>query len=206
MGVSTSAGQLAAKFEGLAKDIGNVRLPLEATALHTKKLMESSAASAGALGRTPAGRRKPIGVRYDFKGRGNTLGVGQVIVTYTGPAHLLNNPTRPHVIAAKRLRLGRSRTASGRRRAERLGATLAFGGSTSGFFGALGPAQTTTRSGAVRSGGKRALTIGANLRAYAFHPGTAGKGFFQKARTAAVASAPRVYAKAGLTAPLKRNF
>jgi hypothetical protein len=155
MGVSTSAGQLAAKFEGLARDMANPRVPLNVTALHVKRLFESSAAGAGVLGHRVA--RGKVGVRYDIKGNGPRA---VALVRYTGPAHLVNNPTQAHRIEPRR---------RGRRR-------------------------------------RRGLTIGGNVRAWANHPGTSGKGFFQKARGAAVATAPRVYAKAGLTAPLRRNF
>ena len=203
MGVSSSPRELAAKLDRFGKDMGNVRVPLEATALHVKGLFQASAASAGALGKSPAGKRKVIGARYDFKNRKTVgLAAGSVVITYTGPAHLLNNPTAPHFIGARRL--GSRRRLSGM--SARVGATAAFGGSNRGAFGGLLPAERVTRSGAVRSGGKRALTIGSNLRAYAFHPGTRGKGFFQRAKAAAEATAPRVYARAGLTEPLRRNF
>jgi hypothetical protein len=155
MGVSTSAGQLAAKFEGLARDMANPRVPLNVTALHVKRLFESSAAGAGVLGHRVA--RGKIGVRYDIKGNGPRA---VALVRYTGPAHLVNNPTQGHRIEPR-----------SRRRPRR-----------------------------------RGLTIGGNVRAWANHPGTSGKGFFGRAKAAAVATAPRVYAKAGLTAPLKRNF
>ncbi len=155
MGVSHTPAQLAAKLEGLARDMGNQRVPLNVTALHVKRLFESSAAGAGVLGHRVA--RGKIGVRYDIKGNGPRA---VALVRYTGPAHLVNNPTKAHRIEPR-----------ARRRPRR-----------------------------------RGLTIGGNVRAWANHPGTTGKGFFQKARTAAVATAPRVYAKAGLTAPLKRNF
>lgn len=157
MGVSTSGHQLAAKFEGLARDMANQRVPLNVTALHVKGLFESSAAGAGVLGHRVA--RGKIGVRYDIKGNGPRA---VALVRYTGSAHLVNNPTKAHRIEP-------------RRRGRRVGR-------------------------------RRALTIGPNVRAWANHPGTSGKGFFQTAKVAAVATAPRVYAAAGLTAPLRRNF
>jgi hypothetical protein len=159
MGTSTSAAQLSRKLEAVARDIGNTRVPLNATALHVKRLFESSAASAGVLGHRVA--RGKIGVRYDIRGNGPRA---VALVRYVGPAHLANNPTKPHRIDPRRAR------------------------------------------GSRRRRGARALTIGGNVRAWANHPGTRGKGFFQKAKTAAVATAPRVYARAGLTEPLKRNL
>lgn len=155
MGVSTSAAQLSRKLDGLARDMANTRVPLNVTALHVKRLFESSAAGAGVLGHRVA--RGKIGVRYDIKGNGPRA---VALVRYVGPAHLVNNPTKAHRIEPRRL---------GRRR-------------------------------------RRALTIGGNVRAWANHPGTSGKDFFRRAKVAAQASAPRVYAKAGLTAPLRRNF
>ena len=162
MGVSTSPAELSRKLNGLARDMGRTGVPLNATALHVKKLFEASAASAGVLGHRVAGGR--IGVRYDIQGGGGQHATA--VVRYTGPAHLVNNPTRAHRIEPRRPRGVRTR----RRR------------------------------------GAQALTIGGNLRAWANHPGTGGKRFYQRAKIVAHQTAPRVYAKAGLTAPLKRNF
>lgn len=163
MGTSSTARELAGKLEGLARDMADTRTPLGATALHVKRLFETSASSAGVLGKKVAGKRKSIGARYDLTGQGQTA---SAVVTYTGPAHLVNNPTRPHRIEPRRPR-GRS---------------------------------TRRRRGAS------ALTINGAVRASANHPGTAGKGFFQKAKAAAERTAPRVYAEKGLTEPLRRNF
>jgi hypothetical protein len=159
MGVSTSAGQLAAKFEGLARDMANPRVPLNVTALHVKRLFESSAAGAGVLGHRVA--RGKIGVRYDIKGNGPRA---VALVRYTGPAHLVNNPTKPHRI------------------------------------------EPRIRPGSRRRRGARALTINGNVRSWANHPGTAGKKFFESARSIAIRTAPRVFAAKGLTEPLRRNF
>jgi hypothetical protein len=159
MGVSTSPSQLAAKLGKLANDIGDTKVPLGATALHVKRLFEASAASSGVLGHRVA--RGRIGVSYSVKGSGQAA---QAIVKYTGPAHLVNNPTQAHPIFPRRF------------------------------------------AGSRRRRGASALTINGDVRAWARHPGTSGKGFFQRAKFAAEATAPRVYAKAGLTAPLHKNF
>ncbi len=163
MGVSNSPRELAGKLDKLARDMADTRVPLEATALHVKGLFQASAGAAGVLGKKVAGKRKAIGARYDLKGSGQTA---SATVTYTGPAHLVNNPTRPHRIEPRRPRGVRTR----RRR------------------------------------GSSALTINGSVRAWANHPGTRGKGFFQVARAAAERTAPRVYAQKGLTEPLRRNF
>lgn len=163
MGTSTSPAQLAAKLDRFGKDLNNVRVPLSATALHVKRIFETSAASAGVLTTKPVGKRRAIGVRYDLKGEGPTM---SAVVTYTGPAHLMNNPTKAHRIEPRRPRGVRTR--------RRRGAT--------------------------------ALVINGSVRAFANHPGTKGKGFYQRARSIAEKTAPRVYAQKQLTEPLKRNF
>jgi len=203
MGTSTTVNQFTGKLERLAKEMNDPTGALNVVGLQAKNIFLASAASAGAAGKTVSGKRKPIGARYDLKGkRTKGLGQGQMIVTYTGPAHLLNNPTSRHFIGARRL--GSRRRLAGR--AARVGATAAFGGSNRGAFGALLAAERTTRSGAVRSNGKAALTIGANLRAYAFHPGTKGKHFFEAAREIVERTAPATFGRAQLTEPLRRIF
>jgi hypothetical protein len=54
--------------------------------------------------------------------------------------------------------------------------------------------------------GRRALTIGADVRAYANHPGTRGKHFFESARTVCQVVLPQVYGREQLTEPLRRTF
>lgn len=205
MGTSTSVAQLTGKLNKLADELGNTKAPLEATALRGKQIFLGAAG--GNIGVKPQGKRKPVGARYDFNNRKATgLGQGAVVITYTGPAHLINNRTSKHFIGARRL--GSRRRLS--RLSERVGATAAFGGSNVGAFGGLAAAQRITRSGAIRSGGKAALTIpgapDSGLRAYAFHPGTTGKHFFEKAKAICERTLPQVYARKGLTEPLRRTF
>lgn len=162
MGVSTSPAQLSRKFEGLARDIGNTRFPLNAAALAAKQAF--IAAESGSIGRKPAGKRKLINVRYDIKGQGNQA---SAVVYFTGAAHLLLNPTRSHEILPRRR-----------------------------------PGVRTRRRQAAR-----ALTINGSLRARASHPGTAGKDpGARRAKIAAAKVAPKAYARAGLSEPLRRNF
>lgn len=161
MGVSTSPAQLAGKLDRFARDLNDTRIPLTAAALAAKNVF--LATGAGTVGRKPQGKRKLIGVRFDIKGQGPTA---TAVVFYTGPAHLLLNPTRPHRIEPRRPRGSRTR-----RR------------------------------------GRQALTINGDVRASANHPGTAGKDpGARRAKAAAAAVVPRVYAKAGLTQPLRRAF
>lgn len=205
MGTSTSAAQLAGKIDRLARDLNNPSVPLAQTALAGKRIFESAAASAGVLGSVMEGKRRPVGARFDMAKASRRAGTAVAVITYTGPAHLTNNPTSRHVIVARRLGMSR-RSARGRRTQARLGASVAFGGGAQGLFGSLLAATRTTRSGAVRSQGAQALTIGSNLRPYAFHPGTAGKGYFAKAKAVAERKLPDEYGRAQLTAPLRKTF
>lgn len=197
MGTSTSAAQLARKFDRMAQAVGDTRKPLEAAGKAGKVLFLASAGPV--VGTVPTGKRKPIGARYDL-GKRTSKGHGEVVVTYTGPAHLVNNPTREHFISARRQA---SRTRS-RKLAAGVGAVTAFGGTAAGMFGTLGK-QSMSRGGALR-GGARSLTIGGDHAAYAFHPGTKGKGFAQKAKAAVRQTSPQVYRRAALTSPLKEVF
>jgi hypothetical protein len=85
-----------------------------------------------------------------------------------------------------------------------VGAVTAFGGSAKGMFGKLGK-QSLSRSG-NRRGGARSLTINGDHRAYAFHPGTKGKGFAQRAKLTVAKQSPEIYRRVGLSAPLKEVF
>jgi len=203
VGTSTSAREFAGKLDRLAKAVNDPAVPLEATALAGKRIFEAQAARAGVLGRKVAGKRKAIGARYDMAKASRQAGSAVAVITYTGPAHLVNNPTRPHVIVARRL--GATRRSRSRAARER-DVTLAFGGSAAGLFGSVLAATRTTRSGAERSNGARALTIGGSLRAYARHPGTRGKDFYSGAKTVAERTLPQVYAQKQLTEPLRSLF
>lgn len=50
-----------------------------------------------------------VGARYDVKGTQNP----SALIRATGPLHLLDNPTRPHVIVPRGLKKGRSRASKG---------------------------------------------------------------------------------------------
>lgn len=96
MGTSTSARQLGRKFDRLAAELKVPTRALNATGLAGKGIFLRHGTAAGVIGSRVADKRKAIGARYDInKGSGTH---GSVIVTYTGPAHLVNNPTRAHQI------------------------------------------------------------------------------------------------------------
>lgn len=194
MGVSTTPAQLARKIDTLTKGLADAKIPLNETGLAGKKIFQWSAAAKGALGIRPKGKRKPTNARYDLI-RSDTGG-GAVVISYTGPAHLLNNPTARHFIAASAF--GSRATLA--RAGEGIGAVTAFGGTGRGMLTGLKGARRRRKTG------KRALTIGGDLRAYAFHRGTPGKGFFQVAYKTSAQRLPSVYARKGLTGPLKKAF
>jgi hypothetical protein len=104
MGTSLNTAQFVGKIDRLARELKDQKGALNKTGMAGKKIFQQQAASAGVLGSTIAGKRKAIGARYDISrdGRG-------VITSYTGPAHLVNNPTKAHRIEARRPRGSRSR-------------------------------------------------------------------------------------------------
>lgn len=192
MGTSTSTAQFAAKFVKMAHQLDNPRDALIVGAELGKKVFRTSAGTA--MGVRPSGTRKAIGVRDDFVRK------DAVSVFYTGPAHLINNPTKPHLITARRQA---SRTRS-RQLVAGIGAVTAFGGTAKGMFGTLGK-QSLTRAGNQR-GGARSLKIGGEHYAYAFHPGTKGKDFFSKAKKATETVVPPVVFHKHATQPLRAIF
>lgn len=101
MGVSTSPAQLAAKLERFAKDVVDTRKPLAAAAFAAKKAF--IAANSDVVGhQIPHRSRGRVNVRYDLRG-------SAAVVRYTGAAHLVLNPTKPHRIEPGRTRTGRRR-------------------------------------------------------------------------------------------------
>lgn len=178
--------EFVGKLDKLGQAITDNRPAMVRVAIVTKGEFTKSLKRAGVNGTTPV--TKKIGVRDDVKGKLNAT----AIVRYTGPAHLINNPTRQHFIGAKALGTRNSL----RQKSRNVGTLAAFGGSNRGAFGGFREVKN----------GKRALTIGGNARAYAFHPGTKGKRFFQDARKNAAVSAPEAFRKAQLREPLKQIF
>lgn len=186
MGSSRSAAELAGKIDRFTSRLSDTTPGLTAVGVAGKATFLGAAG--GSIGVHPVGKRKKIGARYDVRGTGFKASVA---VTYTGPAHLVNNPTKPHYIAARRL--GRARG-----RGDRAFAASAQRFASGSGRGALG--------GFNGGRGAKALTIGPNLRPYAFHPGTSGKGFARPAKAAVAKQSPAVYTRAGITGPLKGVF
>lgn len=172
---------MASKFTALARGLADNKLALSAVGLAGKDIYRE-AREAKVTGSTPISSK--VKERFDLR-------QNEVIVRYTGPAHLINNRTAPHIIGARRLG---SRN-SIRSKSRGISAVSASGGSNRGAFGSL-------RGGK----GARALKFGGQYSAYAFHPGTKGLRFHDTAKRRAYKELPDVYAKAGLTAPLRKAF
>lgn len=136
MGTSTNVAQFAGKLHaGGAAIQGATAQAVFESALVGKGIFQANMGTTRLRNVGKNGAR--VGARFDMKGGANPT----ALLRYTGPAHLINNPTSPHVIEPR----GRTRTAGGRKRK-----------------------------------GAQALTIGGNVRAYAHHPGTSGKAFYQR--------------------------
>jgi hypothetical protein len=110
MGKSSSPDQLAKKLMATADALGSNKAAIERTAFVTKTVFQTALRNEGVTGTTPVSRR--VKARYDVKGTQNA----SAIVRYTGPAHILNNPTRSHGIVSRKSggsRRSRSRRESG---------------------------------------------------------------------------------------------
>lgn len=143
-------------------------------------------------GSTIAGRKVSIG--DTTRGTGNVV----TLVRWQGPVHLVEGDTVSHVIAARRLGTRKKVRGLTNRLSVGSGLNAAFGatGANRGAFGALRSQQRNGNS-------KRALTIGPNLRAYAFHPGTKGRAFWRKNVASARQITTTVYKQAALPAMLR---
>ena len=107
MGVSRSPEELARKFSAAAAAVGDTKRPLTVAAQAVKGDFTDALRAAGVRGTTKVSRA--VKSRYDIKG-------DTALVRYTGPAHLLNNPTRPHSIVSRKnrgTRRGRGSRTSG---------------------------------------------------------------------------------------------
>jgi hypothetical protein len=191
MGTSRTPAEMIAKVHQLSTITQRQRkIAVSEGALATKTIMLSAAASRGVK---PGGKiaGKPWNVRYDVKGADKPV----ALVRFTGPFHLVNNDTDQHFIGPK----GFGSLSALRRLGAGVGAARAFGGTASGIFSSAGAGREfhTHRSGRLVSRQRRgglALTIGGNLRAYAFHPGTSGKAIFPAAKSVAQRRAPPLMA------------
>jgi hypothetical protein len=104
MGTSTSFDAFGDKLERLGREVRDTRRPLNVAALEAKRTMQATAGSA--LNGKLTGKRRRITVGYDIGGEGMRA---WALVGWRGPAHLINNPTRPHEILPRRRRGVRTR-------------------------------------------------------------------------------------------------
>lgn len=98
MGTSKTPDQLVKKLNDAGKALTSNRPAVEATCLAVKGVFTAALTTAGVRGSTAISKR--VKARYDVRGETNATG----LVRYTGPAHLLNNPTKPHGIVSKKNR------------------------------------------------------------------------------------------------------
>jgi hypothetical protein len=104
VGTSTSVGEFAAKIDQAAASIRDAQRDAVADAALAGKgilLANLPARQMRNVGRKGA----RLGARYDIQGRANPT----AILYYTGPVHLLNNPTSAHRIEPKSRRRGGKR-------------------------------------------------------------------------------------------------
>lgn len=140
---------------------------LQAATDSVKRTLEVSAARSGLRRGSNIAGRPWRGVYVRRAGKGMAVG-------YAKPAHLVNSPTRPHVIGAKGL---------GTRATIAKKVTAA---SVASIFGGTGSASFRGRKGA------RALHWGGdNFAAYVRSRGTRGKRFFEAAKPAAARDGAR---------------
>lgn len=167
MGTSRNPAEMVAKINALGTATERRRrLAVEEGALAAKTIMLASAAAKGLNPASKLAGRK-WNVRYDVKDIGARP---TALVRYTGPFHLFDNPTAPHVIRPHRYKGTRG---TGRRAQKGAAILSAFGLD-------------------VFDGG--ALKVGGSLWAYVNHPGTPGARSFPVAKAIAQRRVPRVMA------------
>jgi len=153
--------------------------------------------------------RSKWNVGYDVS-KGNKP---EVIVQFRGAVNLVFFKTKGHIIGAKLLG---TRSAI-RTRGKKILANKENEASNRGVFGKKQIQVNYNRYNSVRQqaatgqlrtrAGKHALTIGGNLRAYAFHKGTAGKSdVWPACKTAAIKIGPETYGDEFRKAMLKSGF
>lgn len=189
MGVSTSPAQLAAKLEKAGAVISGANRPAIEAAAQTYKaavLATGARDTGGDLRLSRWGRNGlKLNAGYDIKGAGPLVSA-TINPRPMGPWKVLEYGAKPHVIAA-----GLSRRQG---QALQLFAVMA-GGRGDYDLGALSSIAQGNRNNrrSSRGRGKRALTIGANLRPYARHPGTKGKQTWSQGFKAGSKPAATVY-------------
>lgn len=183
MGRSSSVPQFLGKLDAVTREIGSNRSAVQATAVAAKGIFIAEAAKKGVgrgVGKTVVSKR--VSASYDLKGGERDA---KAVIRYTGPAHLVNNPTKAHVIRPRKFVGTRS------------------GGAKAGKAAALMSAFGLDAHSAGRGG----IVIPAvGVRRFARHPGTKGLRFAQKAATKCKQECPKVYQREGIAAPVRKAF
>lgn len=178
MGTSKSPAELAAKLAKAGVVVeGQNRPAVEASAMAYKvALLETGRRdSGGDLRLSRWGRNgTKLNAGYDVRGRGAVVSA-VVEPRPKGAWKVLEDGAKPHIIAAGLTRRqGQALTL--------FSVMAGQGGDLSGYdVGALASiarGNRNNRNSSRRRGRAQALTIGSNLRSYARHPGTKGKGTF----------------------------
>lgn len=186
---SSSAAEVADKFGRLALSIQRgKRTTVTDAALVVKDEFVAGMKRAGVTPGVSKIAGGKANARFDIKGAGNPT----ALVKYRGAFHLVENDTKRHFIGARKL--GTRRGLAGR--AREVGVNAAFGGSNRGAFGSLRQVKN----------GKRALTVGGNLRAYAFHPGTRGKNTWPETKRRSADAAVKTLKSGMRTNMIKAGF
>lgn len=180
MGTSSTPKELANKLARLAEGLSDERAGLTAGAQAAKRSLEAARNAAGV---------SPKNARMFYKNERERVVIGSRF-----PGWVINNPTRGHIIGARKL----GTKAGFRKRQAGIGALAAFGG-TNKF-----KPRNVKRGSKALGGGLAALAGGP--RPYAFHPGTRGLGFWQKGAQAAQETAPKAFKQAQLTKPMREIF
>lgn len=183
MGQSSSVPQLLAKLDAVSREIGSNRPAVQATAVAAKGIFIREAAKKGVgrgVGKTAVSKK--VSATYDLRGGDQDA---SALIRYTGPAHLVNNPTKPHLIRPRKF-VG---TRGSGKRAQKGAAFLSI-------FGV--DAHSAGRGGIVLPG--------VGVRRFAKHPGTKGLKFAQRAAAECKQECPKVYQREGVRAPLRKVF
>lgn len=177
MGTSTSVGQFAAKLSagGPTAVSETVRDGVMKTAQTGKAIF---LANMGTTRLRNVGKGAKVGARYDAGAVSPTDAAA--LVYYTGPVHIINNPTRPHAIYPRGVSV---------RNEDGSAATLNSG-------------RTRRRR---RDGAQGLAFPDGNVRSYANHPGTAGKKFFERSKPQVEAARDRIM-RAQLSVSMRKVF
>lgn len=183
MGVSKSFAEFEKKAKKAAAQIDtrSDKEIIKPAALKAKRLITVEVAKAAPSMRMNVGKNgQRLRVYYVLLRNGETA-----VVQVRGPIHLLENPTKPHIIGA-----GRSRTASGRK-----------------FKNEAAGRLRTER--AAKKAGRKFLSSGKGGTFKATgpvkHPGTKGKGPFAKGVKAFRPQAPKLLER-GTDAMMRKVF